>query len=157
MAEAADDHDAAPSVDPETMSSYINLLTSQAEELGSLLENVNSTLCALRLGWAGSTADEARRLDDDWADVMTRLYGARLSPQDGVVNVIVGGLVEVADDYGQTAQQLQELWQRFYDHLQRAARLSSSRLPTSVLTSNSAPADVEKPEAEKPDVEERTV
>jgi hypothetical protein len=144
MAEADEDHGAAPPADPETMSRHINLLILQVDELGSLLEGVGSTLRPLRLGWAGHTADEAQQLHDDWTSVLTQLYGTRLTPQDGVVNVLACGLVEAADGCGWTTEQLQHLWQWFYNHLQNAAQLSAVQLPISILTPTPTPTNAEE-------------
>jgi len=134
------DYDAATlSVDPETMNNYINVLTSQAEDVGNLLESVNSTLSALQLGWAGTTADEVQQINDSWTTVMTELFGTQDNPQEGVINVILGGLLQVAAGYSQTEQALAQMWQQFYNQL-----LSASQSPPA-STPSSAPANINNP------------
>ena len=137
MSEA--DYDAATlSVDPTTINDYYNVLNSQAQEVVSLLESVNSTLAALQLSWAGTTSDEVQQINDSWTSVMTQLFGTQDNPSAGVVNVILTGLLQVAAGYSQTEMSIYQMWLQFYMNLAGAGDASST-MPSSAPANQNDP------------------
>ncbi|TKA02073.1 WXG100 family type VII secretion target [Actinacidiphila oryziradicis] len=126
----ADYDSASLSVDPQTINTFVNALKAQAQDVADTLISINGTLSGLALGWAGDTADEVQVFNDSWTNTMTSMFGTQDDPSKGVLNVIIGGLQEVAVGYSWTELQLAGMWQQFYTQLSSAAS-GSAATPTS--------------------------
>jgi uncharacterized protein YukE len=114
MAQTNADYDAANLyVDPDGLKTKADALLAQAENTAQSLENINNTLSALQLGWAGKTADEARDFGNRWEAVMKELFGSKDHPEKGVLNAIVDGLLVTRGNFSQTEDALVQLFKQF--------------------------------------------
>lgn len=66
------------------------------------LTNISNTLNDLKLGWAGKTSQEAQEFGDRWLRVANELFGTDDHPEYGVINVILNGVLDVADMFAKT-------------------------------------------------------
>ena len=87
------------SINPDEVKKRADEILVLAKDIVDSLNNINDTLSALKMGWAGATADEAQDFGNRWNSVMTELFGDKDHPEKGVLNVIVGGLDAVRWNY----------------------------------------------------------
>jgi uncharacterized protein YukE len=129
MADATTDYDSAKlKVWPDGLGLRANNLLRQAENVAQSLENINGTLSALQLGWAGQTADEAQDFGRRWEGVMKELFGSQDKPEDGVLNAIVDGLLTTGGIYSKTEKALVDMFTKFGQDLSSGG---DSTTPTS--------------------------
>jgi uncharacterized protein YukE len=92
------------SMAPAEISQTSLALQLAVEEVVSSLEVINTTLSDLALGWAGSTATEAKDFIDQWLAAMTNLFGSDKSATQGVLNQVMTILANAAGNYSSAEQ-----------------------------------------------------
>jgi len=133
-------------VDPQTVDDCAIVLQSAAQEMVNLLEDINTTLSNLALGWAGQTADEAQEMNNAWTTVMTDLFGSSDQSHgtpdaaaEGVIGVMLSGLTMVAAGFSQAEMGLVKMFQDFYSSLTSGS--SDTTTPTSAPQSVTDPTN----------------
>jgi uncharacterized protein YukE len=133
MAQTNADYDAANLyVDPDGLKTKADALLAQAENTAQSLENINNTLSALQLGWAGKTADEARDFGNRWEAVMKELFGSKDHPETGVLNAIVDGLLATRGNFSKTEDALVQLFTQFGNDLSSGDSTTPTSPPPSI-------------------------
>jgi uncharacterized protein YukE len=84
------------------------------------LETINTTLGALKLGWAGQTAAEVQHFGDRWQYIMAQLFGTVPNPQDGVLNIVATALQTAADNYGNAEDSITKMFSKLAGELTSA-------------------------------------
>ena len=74
---------------PSEISQTSLALQFAVEEVASSLEVINTTVTALALGWAGTTATQAKDFVDQWLAAMTSLFGSQDGATQGVLDEVV--------------------------------------------------------------------
>jgi uncharacterized protein YukE len=92
------------SMTPSEISQTSMALQLAVEEVVSSLEVINTTLSDLALGWAGSTATEAKDFIDQWLAAMTNLFGSDKGATQGVLNQVMTILANAAGNYSSAEQ-----------------------------------------------------
>ena len=92
------------SMAPSAISQTSLALQLAVEEVVSSLEVINTTLNDLALGWAGSTATEAKDFIDQWLAAMTNLCGSAKGATQGVLNQVMTILANAAGNYSSAEQ-----------------------------------------------------
>jgi uncharacterized protein YukE len=127
------DYDAANLyVDPDGLKGKADTLLGLAENVADSLSNIDNTLSALQLGWAGKTADEARDFGNRWEAVMKELFGSKDHPEKGVLNAIVDGLLTTRGNFSLTESGLAELFQKFGENLSGGSSETPTGPPPSI-------------------------
>jgi uncharacterized protein YukE len=95
-----DQGDAVLKIDPDSLHQSGQDLKSLSDQVADHIKHINDTVFGLELLWAGKTAGEAQDFLDQWNGVMTKMYGSANNPEDGVLNVMAGGVEAAAVAHG---------------------------------------------------------
>jgi uncharacterized protein YukE len=127
----ADSYDSASlTVEPQDICDSATALVRHSDEVAASLTRISNTVTALELGWAGKSADEAQQFNERWDHVMGELFGPRDHPEQGVLNVMAGGIKAAAVGFSQTEVALEQVFKKFAEGLSGDG--SSSGTPGSV-------------------------
>lgn len=66
-----------------------------SQSIADCLGTIVNTLQGLNLGWAGTTAQEAKDFGDRWTAVAEELFGTKDNPQSGALNIVLDGVYTV--------------------------------------------------------------
>ncbi|MGP4045980.1 WXG100 family type VII secretion target [Streptomyces sp. 2A115] len=136
------------SIDPRLVDEVGRSLLTLAEQMVDHIEAIAGAAFHLRLSWAGSSAQEAKKFMDRWNGVMRELFGSKEHPEDGVLNVMAGTVHVVAAGFSQTEARLEQVFREFADNLPGGAEYLQHQITQAFLgdtgdeTPTSAPPDV---------------
>lgn len=112
-------------------------LQNESNTIATGLRNISSTISGLRLGWAGSTAEQVEAFSTRWLAVATALFGTEsahgddaLDANDGVLNVMVSGLRAITSGWSGTEDELKKI----FDDARAGLSASGEGTPTSTST-----------------------
>ncbi|MFJ4438034.1 WXG100 family type VII secretion target [Streptomyces sp. NPDC088923] len=141
MADPADYDFATVSVDPQGIEEISRRLLGLADNVADAVENIADASFQLQLGWAGTSAEEAKAFGGRWDAVMTEMFGSKKNPGQGVLNVMAGVVDMVAVTFSNTEVKLE---QAFHDFT-AALGSGDSNVPTSAPPD--APANLDPEES----------
>ncbi|MCP2263284.1 WXG100 family type VII secretion target [Promicromonospora thailandica] len=115
MPDTSVDYDAVESfsVDPNGLVASARKIREHTETIIDSLLTIENTLDQLSLGWAGSSADEARDFGQRWQAISWDLFGTEQAPERGVLAVIASGVATVGDLFARTETSLVEFFETF--------------------------------------------
>ncbi|WP_326555169.1 hypothetical protein [Micromonospora sp. NBC_01813] len=92
-------------------------LETESGNVGDGLRNISNAIGGLRLGWAGTTAEQVEAFSNRWIAVATALFGTEaahgddeLNASDGVLNVMVSGLRAITRGWSGTEDELKKIF-----------------------------------------------
>jgi len=109
------------------------MLTNAAIDVVDALNSINATLNGLQLGWAGTTAAEAKDFADQWTAAMIALFGNGKDPKQGTLNQMVTLVNTAAGNFGAAEQAITQMFTSMYDSL-TTHQLASANAPIPALT-----------------------
>ncbi|WUH90755.1 hypothetical protein OG900_12050 [Streptomyces sp. NBC_00433] len=112
MPDTADYDISSLKIDPQALSTEGHTLLSLAQQMGESIVHVNNIVSGLKLGWAGSTSDEAHAFSDRWIGVMTDVFGDE-DGAGGMLPALVAGILGTAVGFSQVEQELETGWNNF--------------------------------------------
>jgi uncharacterized protein YukE len=89
-------------VDPNLM--YQLATVNMKNSAQTLMDAVNGTVQTwnnLKVGWVGTSADEAQAFNDQWTRAVNSLFGSQADPTSGVLQKIANGTVLASINYGE--------------------------------------------------------
>jgi uncharacterized protein YukE len=86
-------------VEPGALNFAADLIQASVNEIVSALNKIGDTLSNLALGWAGSSAAEAKDFSNQWMNAMTGLFGSKIDPKSGVMNQVNIALLTATGNY----------------------------------------------------------
>ena len=98
-------------VDPTAMYNYANTdVRNAADALAGSISRIGGIWEGLRLGWVGTTADEAQDFSDQWNAAVTGLLGTG-DGSTGALPKIGGAVVAASINYGDAEDTNQKMFQ----------------------------------------------
>jgi len=129
MAQKADYDTSSIYVEPDELRSIADRLDSAASDVADAVGRINDQTSGLALGWSGKTQQEAEDFSNQWTRVMKGLFGTEEHPEDGVLNVLVGGLRGAGAGYAKTEHALADMFREFKKHLNSGDGGSGGKAP----------------------------
>jgi uncharacterized protein YukE len=117
------------SMTPSEISDTGIALELAADEVISALNSINTTLGNLQLGWAGTTATEAKDFVDQWTAAMTNLFGSKKDASGGVLNQAITTLTTAAGNYADAEQSVAAMFNSLSSSLGSATGGGSDTTP----------------------------
>jgi uncharacterized protein YukE len=117
------------SMTPSEVSDTGLALGLAADEVISALNSINTTLGNLELGWAGTTATEAKDFVDQWTAAMTNLFGSQKDASGGVLNQAIITLTTAAGNYSDAEQSIVTMFNSLSSSLASATGGGSDTTP----------------------------
>lgn len=96
-------------------------ITAAVTEIVDCLNAIDNTLDGLQLGWAGSTAAEAKDFGDQWSAAMIQMFGTKAAPGEGVMNVVIFALMSAGNNYDAAEDAICQMFNGFGTKLSPAA------------------------------------
>ena len=101
-------------VDPTSLWQYGKTdLPAETTTIGDSLNRINDTWKGLKLGWAGTTADEAQDFSDRWNAMITQLFGTKASPESSVLYRIAVAVQTASLNYATTEDEVLKMFKDF--------------------------------------------
>ncbi len=108
------------------------MLTGAATDVVDALNSINATLNGLQLGWAGTTAAEAKDFADEWTAAMVALFGNGKDTDQGTLNQMITLVATAAGNFGGAEQAITQMFTGMYDTL-TTHQLASANAPIPAL------------------------
>lgn len=90
-------------VDPNTLFGYATAdMPAEAESIAGSIGNIVNIWNDLKLGWAGTSADEAQDFSNRWNAAITKLFGTEDDPESGAFPKIARAVGYAAINFGET-------------------------------------------------------
>lgn len=103
------------------------VLNGSAANLKSAIQNIQDDLSAiitalndLKISWTGDSATVAAAAAKRWTDVTTELYGTQEHPEQGILNVLSGGIASDAVNYSKCESAVYDMFNLFENSLETA-------------------------------------
>jgi uncharacterized protein YukE len=89
-------------VDPDLMYQLATVnMKNSAQTLMEAVNGVVQTWNNLKVGWVGTSADEAQAFNDQWVHAVNSLFGSQADPTSGVLPKIANGTALASINYGE--------------------------------------------------------
>ena len=105
--------DASPAGLNVTSKSLVELSNSVAERIGT----IHTTLNGLRVAWQGQAASDAEKVQNEWARVMTQLFGTEEDPSLGVLPTLADGVGMAWSNFSVAEQGVTKIFTEFLTNL----------------------------------------
>lgn len=102
-------------VDPNALWTYgATDLPARMKTIGDAVGRIHDIWNGLKLGWAGTTADEAQDFADRWNVAVTTLFGSKAAPESSVLYKIAVAVQTASLNYATTEEEVSKMFLDFY-------------------------------------------
>ncbi|MEU1299251.1 WXG100 family type VII secretion target [Streptomyces shenzhenensis] len=105
--------DVSPAGLDVTSKALVELSKSVAERIGT----IHTTLNGLRVAWQGQAASDAEKVQNEWARVMTELFGTEEDPSLGVLPTLADGVGMAWGNFSVAEQGVTKIFTEFLTNL----------------------------------------
>ncbi|MFJ8599783.1 WXG100 family type VII secretion target [Streptomyces shenzhenensis] len=105
--------DVSPAGLDVTSKALVELSKSVAERIGT----IHTTLNGLRVAWQGQAASDAEKVQNEWARVMTELFGTEEDPSLGVLPTLADGVAMAWGNFSVAEQGVTKIFTEFLTNL----------------------------------------
>jgi uncharacterized protein YukE len=108
-------------VDPDNMWTVANTaITQYGNQIADSISNINSVWEQLKVGWVGTTADQAEKFNTAWQGAIRSLFGTVADPGSGVLSKLGQAVGLAADNYAETEVSVTKMFTDFDAAVNRA-------------------------------------
>jgi uncharacterized protein YukE len=101
------------SVDTNTMSSVAQAVITSATNINGYLNNIMDALNGIKPSWTGDSSSVADDFNTRWSNALTALFGTKSDPSTGILNILMKGLDQAAQNYIVTEGAIADMFTTF--------------------------------------------
>lgn len=108
-------------VDPDTMYREVAVvMPTYGTQIADSINRIVDVWNGLKLGWVGTTADEAQAFNDAWSAAITKLFGTQDDPTSGILSHIGNAVALASINYGEAESIVTQMFRDMSNALAQA-------------------------------------